>query len=67
MQQHVCFKISANLRKSAVDTLEMIKQMFGEESMSHTQVFEWKNPNSLRPNRTDCCITMTGSFHPGNF
>jgi hypothetical protein len=34
-------KFWANLGKSAMKTLAMIRQVFMEESMSHTQVFEW--------------------------
>jgi hypothetical protein len=29
------------LGKSAKETLVMIRQEFGEESLNHTQVFEW--------------------------
>jgi hypothetical protein len=29
-------------QKRSIETLEMIRQVFGEESMSHTRVFEWQ-------------------------
>jgi hypothetical protein len=35
------------LRKS----WKMIRQVFEEESMSHTQVYEWESQNSLRPRK----------------
>jgi hypothetical protein len=37
-KQWVCIKFCANLRKSAIETLEVIRQVFGEENRSCT----WK-------------------------
>ena len=40
-EQRVCIKFCANLGKSATETLEMIQQGFGDQSLSSTQVLEW--------------------------
>ena len=40
-EQRVCIKFCANLAKSATETLKMIQQGFRDQSLSHTQVFQW--------------------------
>jgi hypothetical protein len=40
-EQQMRIKFYANIGKSAMETLAMIRQVFWEESMSHTRVFEW--------------------------
>jgi hypothetical protein len=51
IQQRVCLKSSGNLGKYAMEILAMIRQAFGEESMSHAWMFEWKSSNSPRPKK----------------
>jgi hypothetical protein len=41
-------KLCVNLGKSATETLATIIQAFGEESMSHTRVFEWHETENVR-------------------
>jgi len=43
-EQRVCIKLCASLGKSGTETLEMIQQGFGDQSLSPTQVFEWHTP-----------------------
>jgi hypothetical protein len=40
-EQLVCIKFCANLGRSAMQTLAIIRQAFGEENMSCKWVFEW--------------------------
>jgi len=40
-EQRVCIKFCANFGKSATETLNMIQQGFGDQSLSRTQVFQW--------------------------
>jgi len=40
-ERRVCITFCANLGKSATETLEMIQQGFGDQSLSRTQVFQW--------------------------
>jgi len=40
-EQQVCIRFCANLGKSAAETLTMIQQAFGDQGLSHAQVFQW--------------------------
>jgi hypothetical protein len=41
IEQRVCSKFYVKLDKYATRTLEMLRQAFGEHSLSWTAVFEW--------------------------
>jgi len=40
-EQRVCITFCAVLGKSAMETLTMIQQAFGDQTLSHAQVFQW--------------------------
>jgi hypothetical protein len=41
IEQRVCIKFCMKLGKSTTETLEMLREAFGEHSLSQTAVFEW--------------------------
>jgi hypothetical protein len=41
IEQCVCVRFCVKVGKSATETLEMLREAFGEHSLSHTAVFEW--------------------------
>jgi hypothetical protein len=41
IEQRVCIKFCVKLGKSATKTLEMLREAFGEHSLSRAAVFEW--------------------------
>jgi hypothetical protein len=41
IEQPVCIKFCMKLCKSATKTLEILREAFGEHSLSQTAVFEW--------------------------
>jgi hypothetical protein len=41
IEQRVCINFCVKLCKSVVETLEMLREAFGEHSLSWTVVFEW--------------------------
>jgi hypothetical protein len=41
IKQRVRIKFCMKLNKSATETLEMLREAFGEHSVSRTAVFEW--------------------------
>jgi hypothetical protein len=57
VRQGTCFKFCANLGKSAMETLAMIRQAFGEESMSRIRVFEWHV--RFRADRGETCEELS--------
>jgi hypothetical protein len=46
--QQVSVKFYANLGKSEMGALAVIRRASAETSKNHTWEFEWKSPNSLR-------------------
>jgi hypothetical protein len=40
-EQQACIKWSANSGNSATETLTMIQLAFGDQTLSHMQVFQW--------------------------
>jgi hypothetical protein len=43
IEQCVCIKFCMKLGKFATETLEMLREAFGEHSLSRTAVFEWRS------------------------
>jgi hypothetical protein len=41
IEQLVCIKFCTKLGKSNTETLEMLREAFGEDSLSRTAVFKW--------------------------
>jgi hypothetical protein len=41
IKQHICIKFCMKLSKSATETVEMLRESFGEHSLSWSAVFEW--------------------------
>jgi len=41
VEQHVSVKFCVKLEKSATQTYDLLKKVYGDECLSHTQVFEW--------------------------
>jgi hypothetical protein len=41
IEQHVYIKFCVKLDKSATETFKMLREAFGEHSLSETVVFEW--------------------------
>jgi hypothetical protein len=41
IEQLVCIHFCVKLRRSATETLEMLRETFGERSLRRTEVFEW--------------------------
>jgi hypothetical protein len=41
IELHVCIKFCVKIGKTATETTEMLRETFGEHSLSQTAVFEW--------------------------
>jgi hypothetical protein len=41
IEQRVCIEFCVKVSKSITKTLEMLREAFGEHSLSRTMVFEW--------------------------
>jgi hypothetical protein len=41
IEQRVCIKFCVKLGRFATETLEMLREVFGEHSLSWTEDFEW--------------------------
>jgi hypothetical protein len=41
IEEHVCMKFCVKLSTSATETIEILREAFGEHSLSRTAVFEW--------------------------
>jgi hypothetical protein len=41
IERSVCIKFCVKLRKSATKTTEMLREVFGEYTLSRTAIFEW--------------------------
>jgi hypothetical protein len=55
IEQCVCIKICVKLGKSATETLEMLREAFGEHSLSQTAVFYGTRVSGL----VECQLKMT--------
>jgi hypothetical protein len=47
IEQRVCIKFCMKLSKSATETLEMLREAFGEHSLSQAAIFEFVPPNTV--------------------
>jgi hypothetical protein len=41
IKEHVCIKFCVKLGDSTTETLDMLHEAFGENSLSRTAIFEW--------------------------
>jgi hypothetical protein len=41
IEQHVCIEFCVKLSKSTTETHEMLREAFGERTLSQTGIFEW--------------------------
>src|SRR5258705_12021261 len=58
-EQRVCIKFCANLGKSSTETLAKIHQVFGEQYLGQTQVFQWHarfNDEAIDQHNSSKCL-----------
>jgi len=80
MEQCVTVKFRVKLGKSATETYDLWKKVYGDECLSHTQVFEWfkrikegreeirddQRPSRPSTSQTDANIKKVGEIVPQN-
>ena len=76
MEHHVNVKFRVKLGKSATETHELLKNVYGDECLSCTQVFEWfkrfkegkeeikddQHPSRPNTSKTDASIEKVGEI-----
>jgi len=57
-EQHICIKFCFKIRKTAMETYQLLQQAYGEDVRDRTQVFDWfcqfkesKTPLKATPTR----------------
>jgi len=76
VEQCVNVKFCVKLGKSATEMYDLLKQVYGDECLSHTQVFKWfkrfkegreeirdnQHPSRLSASKTDANIEKVGEI-----
>jgi len=40
-EQRICIKFCFKIRKTATETYQLLQQVYGEDAVGHTKVFDW--------------------------
>jgi hypothetical protein len=59
-EQHVCIEFCLKLRKTAAETHQMFKQAFGDNSLGHTQIYDWYKRLKMAQHRLMMTIIRKG-------